>query len=226
MIKDVAFVLPVYNESSVIKDVLTDLKLDIEHIICVDDSSDDSSPEQILESGAYLVSHPINMGQGAAIQTGIEFALKLKEVNYIVTFDADGQHRKIDAIKMVKELKRNKTLDVILGSRFLGGAVGIRKSKQIILKLGVIFTNITTGLKLTDTHNGLRAFTRQSASKINITLPGMAHASEILSIINEENLTYKEMPVTIDYTEYSLSKGQSSINAINIISEILVRRKK
>jgi hypothetical protein len=81
-------------------------------------------------------------------------------------------------------------------------------------------------LELTDTHNGLRVFNRKAVEAIDITLPNMAHASEILTIIRQEGLKYKEVPVTIHYSEYSMSKGQSMLNAVNIIFDLLVKGRK
>jgi glycosyltransferase involved in cell wall biosynthesis len=123
MNSDVAVIIPVYNESKVIEDVVSNFLGSFKHVICVDDGSSDGSASAIAKTDAYLVEHPINMGQGAALQTGIEFARQIEEAVYFVTFDADGQHRLEDAQAMIKEIKSGK-YDIILGSRFLGEAVG------------------------------------------------------------------------------------------------------
>ena len=163
------------------------------------------------------------MGQGAALQTGVEFARSLP-VEYFVTYDADGQHRLEDVREMIRTIKRDKT-DFVLGSRFLGKeAVNMPKMKRIILKMAIRFSNITSGVKLTDTHNGLRVFNRKVANSIQITLPDMAHASEILEIIYRNKYTYTEVPVVIEYTDYSRGKGQSIINAVNIAFDTLLRK--
>lgn len=219
---DVAIIIPVYNEEQVIGNVVRSVLSKFKHVVCVNDGSKDDSASRIKDAGAYLVEHPINMGQGAALQTGIEFARQLP-VDYFVTFDADGQHRLEDAIAMVNELRKKRN-DIILGSRFLGSTVGMKKSKALILKLAVRFSNFTSGIKLTDTHNGLRAFNRRVAETIQITMPDMAHASEILEIISQQGYKYKEMPVTIEYSDYSRAKGQTLINAINIGFDALLRR--
>jgi len=222
VIKDVAVIIPVYNEAKVVRGVIERVLKEFKYVVCVNDGSKDSSSEEIGKTDAYLVEHPINMGQGAALQTGIEFARTLP-VEYFVTFDADGQHRLQDAQAMVKELRKGKW-DIILGSRFLGSAPGIKTSKVVILKLAIRFSNITSGLKLTDTHNGLRALNRHVAETMQITLPDMAHASEMLEIIAKNKYKYKEIPVTIEYTDYSKAKGQSVINAINIGFDTLLRK--
>jgi glycosyltransferase involved in cell wall biosynthesis len=221
--KNTAVIIPVYNEATVIRDVINSLLPEFKYVVCVNDGSRDTSSEEILRTDAYLVEHPINMGQGAALQTGIEFARQFGEVKYFVTFDADGQHRIEDVEAMIKEIQTGG-FDIILGSRFLGEAIGLNTSKYIILKLAIKFSNMTSGLKLTDTHNGLRVFTRKVAEELQITLPDMAHASEFLEIIAEKKYSYKEIPVTIEYTDYSRSKGQSIINAINIGIDMLLRK--
>lgn len=222
MEKHTAIIIPVYNEAQVVGDVIRRLKKDFNFIVCVNDGSKDDSGEIIEKNGGILVNHPINLGQGAALQTGIEFA-RMLPVDYFCTFDADGQHRVEDVESMLKIIKSGK-YDIVLGSRFLGEAVGITKSKRFILKLAVWFSNVTTGLKLTDTHNGLRVFNRKVAEGIDITLPDMTHASEILEIIALENYRYVEAPVTIEYTDYSRGKGQSIINAVNIGFDTLLRK--
>ena len=222
--KDVAFIIPVYNEAEVIGGVITSVLAHFKYVVCVNDGSKDNTSNEILNTNAYLVEHPINMGQGAALQTGIEFARELTGVKYFVTFDADGQHRISDAQSMIKELERGDQ-DIILGSRFLGSkAIGMKKSKILVLKLAVQFSNFTSGVKLTDTHNGLRAFNKRVADTMQITLPDMSHASEILEIISRQEYRYKEVPVTIEYSDYSRAKGQTLINAVNIGFDTLLRK--
>lgn len=221
--KETAVVIPVYNESPVIGGVIDKLSQKFKYIVCVDDGSSDGSGDIISLTSAYLLKHPINMGQGAALQTGIEFARQLPNVNYFVTFDADGQHR-IEDVKAMLDVIKAGDYDIVLGSRFLGKTVGMKKSKYAILKLAIKFSNATSGLKLTDTHNGLRVFNRHVAEQMQITMPDMTHASEILEIIAQKKYKYKEIPVTIEYTDYSRGKGQSIINAVNIGFDMLLRK--
>lgn len=222
MNRDTAIIIPVYNEATVIGDVVSAVLKEYKYVVCVNDGSRDTSASEIEKAGAYLVNHPINMGQGAALQTGIEFA-RILPVDYFVTFDADGQHRLVDVKKMLKVVRAGEC-DIALGSRFLGEAIGIKTAKKVMLKLAVLFSNLTSGLKLTDTHNGLRVFNRTVAEDMQITLPDMAHASEIIEIIAAKKYAYKEVPVTIEYTQYSRSKGQSMLNAINIAFDTIFRK--
>ena len=221
---DVAFVIPVYNEGQVVRGVVEAVLEQYEHVVCVNDCSLDISASEIAATGAYLINHPINMGQGAALQTGFEFVRQLPGIRYVVTYDADGQHRLEDVAMMLRTIEEKGT-DFVLGSRFLGReAVGMTRSKRGILKAAVAFSNLTSGVKLTDTHNGLRVFTRRVAEEIQLTIPDMAHASEFLEIIRRNNYSYTEVPVEIVYTEYSRAKGQQAINAVNIAFDTLVRK--
>jgi hypothetical protein len=123
---------------------------------------------------------------------------------------------------MLKELK-TREVDIILGSRFIGPSpTNIPTIKHLLLKAAVLFTKATTGLKLTDTHNGLRVFNRRVAESINLRLRGMSHASEFLSKVSRFNYSYDEYPTVIKYTQYSVSKGQSIINLVNIVFDLVV----
>jgi glycosyltransferase involved in cell wall biosynthesis len=162
------------------------------------------------------------LGQGAALQTGIDFALA-QQAEYLVTFDADGQHRAKDAYAMVNQLIRSE-VDVLLGSRFIGEAKGIPASRRILLKWAGLFTRATTRLNVTDTHNGLRVLTRRAAEMIKLRHNRMAHASELLGQIADQGLRYAEHPVTIVYTPYSLAKGQQASGAAAILLDLLLGR--
>jgi glycosyltransferase involved in cell wall biosynthesis len=221
--KKVWVVIPAYNESSVIGDVIINIKENFPNIVVIDDFSTDLTKDISLRSGAHVVRHPINLGQGAALQTGIDYALQ-NNADFIITFDADGQHRVEDALSLVKKINKEK-LDIVCGSRFLGvNSITLPLKRKILLRLAAIFTRISTGTPVTDAHNGLRILNQRAASKIKITQNRMAHASEIISQIKEHNLKYGEIPVTILYTPYSISKGQKMSNSINILIELFLGR--
>jgi glycosyltransferase involved in cell wall biosynthesis len=219
---DTCIVIPVYNESQVISTVLDNLSFEDYLIVVVDDGSTDNSYEILRSYDIHLIKHPINLGQGAALMTGITYATNLPGIKYIVSFDSDGQHQASDIPRLIKPLIDEKC-DVVLGSRFMRGAnvQNISPIRRITLKLALVFTRISTGLNITDTHNGLRAFTVQAAKKINITQNRMAHASELLQQISRLNLKYLEVPVTILYTDYSMKKGQTLANGIDILLDII-----
>ena len=181
------------------------------HVVVVDDGSADRTSETALEAGATVLRHLMNRGQGAALQTGIEYSLK-KGADVIVTFDADGQHDAADVAALLHPIV-DGFADVVLGSRFLGKAENMPLSRWVVLKCGLVFTRWTSGLKLTDTHNGLRAFSRRAAQHVRFINDRMAHASELMDLIRKNKLHYLEVPVHVRYTEQTRKKGQSGLNA-------------
>lgn len=215
-------VIPAYNEGEVLRDVVSGVAAFYKNIIVVDDCSTDKTGAVACEAGAVVLRHPINLGQGAALETGIRYAL-LRGAETIVTFDADGQHQVEDIAVLVRR-QADTGADIVIGSRFLGQAQGLPWLRRIVLRLAVIFTRITSGVRLSDAHNGFRLFTRHAAEKIRISQNRMAHASEIIGQVGTLGLSVAEAPVTILYTEYSLRKGQKLSNAINILSELFIAR--
>jgi glycosyltransferase involved in cell wall biosynthesis len=216
---DVWVIIRCFNESQVVRGVIEELRQHFPHLVGVDDGSRDTSSAEMVAAGAVVVRHAINLGGGAALQTGVEFALLDPQAKYFVCFDADGQHRPEDALSMVERLRRGEE-DILIGSRFLGSAAGMPRSRRIVLRMARIFERLTTGVSLTDAHNGLRAFTRAFAERIDLQMADMAYASELLGLIKQSGMRYAEHPVTIQYTEYSMAKGQRSINSVNIAMDI------
>ena len=222
---DTWLIVPCYNEGTVIFDVLTNARETFPNIVGVNDGSADDSAAQIRAAGAHLVDHPVNLGQGAAIQTGVEYARAQPGAKYFVTFDADGQHQVKDVTRMIERL-RTEPLDIIVGTRFAGQENSqVPWIKRAVLKTVVMLSPRTKKLGLTDAHNGLRAFNRTVAEEMNIRMNGMSHASEIVSMIDKHGWRVDEEPVDILYTEYSMSKGQSLINGVNILADGLVARR-
>jgi glycosyltransferase involved in cell wall biosynthesis len=216
---DVWVIVRCFNESQVVRDVIEGLRQHFPNVVGVDDGSRDTSSAEMVAAGAMVVRHAINLGSGAALQTGIEFALLDPDAQYFVCFDADGQHRPDDAVSMVQRLRRGEE-DILIGSRFLGSSAGMPRSRRIVLQAARIFERLTSGVSLTDAHNGLRVFTRAFAERVDLQLSDMAYASELLSLIKHSGMRYAEHPVTIQYTEYSMAKGQRSINSVNIAMDI------
>jgi glycosyltransferase involved in cell wall biosynthesis len=219
---DVWLIVPVYNEGQVIAEVVRNARKTFPNIVCVDDGSRDNSAEEIRSAGAHLVQHPVNLGQGAAIQTGVEYARKQPGGKYFVTFDADGQHQVEDVVAMLERL-RAEDVDIVVGTRFHGDTSHIPWIKRFVLKTVVFLSPRTRKLGLTDAHNGLRVFNRKVAEELNITLSGMSHASEIVQLIDRRGWRVAEEPVTILYTDYSMAKGQSMINGVNIVFETVLK---
>ncbi len=210
-------VIPAFNEEEVIASVVRNVLTFGYSVVVVDDCSRDDTAKKLSGLPIHFCRHVFNLGQGAALQTGIIYALA-KGARYVVTFDSDGQHRAEEIEKLLAPLQERRA-GVALGTRFTGEgrAVNIPPAKRIILKVATLFTRVFTRLDVTDTHNGFRAFTREAASKIQITQNRMSHATQILSEIRSHDLQYVEVPVTIDYSQYSLTKGQKISNSFNIL---------
>lgn len=222
---DVWLVIPLFNEEQVIGQVVADARKTYPKIVCVDDGSRDGSARAAAAAGAVVVQHPVNLGQGAALQTGFDYALSDPAMKWVVTYDADGQHQ-IDDVDVMLQRGREDDLDVVFGSRFLDDRTEASFAKRLVLRMAVGYTNLTTRTRLTDAHNGLRVLGRPVVERLGITQNRMAHASEIVSQIGGmkiegHRVRYAEEPVHILYTDYSRSKGQSLWNAVNILAELV-----
>lgn len=191
-------------------------------IVIVDDGS--AVPVQPALQGlavSYL-RHRVNLGQGAALDTGIRYALKC-DADIVVTFDADGQHNANDVEELIKPVQAGE-VEVVLGSRFLQDNSSVPPIRKQILKIGRLVNLLLGGFLLSDAHNGLRAMSRTAAEKISITENRMAHASEILFEIKRHRLSYREVPVTVHYTDYSRQKGQSGTDGIKILFDLVLHK--
>lgn len=215
-------VIAAYNEAAVISRVVNEVKRAGYRIVVVDDGSKDATAAVARAAGATVVKHPFNLGQGAALQTGVDYALA-QGAEVIVTFDADGQHRVADIAGLVDALTEERA-EFVLGSRFLGQTTDLPPLRRLLLKAATLFTRLTTGLRLSDTHNGLRAMSRRGAAAIRLRQNRMAHASELLGQIGSSGLRHVERPVTIEYTAYSLAKGQKMRDAVFILVDLFARR--
>ncbi|MET3963550.1 glycosyltransferase involved in cell wall biosynthesis [Marmoricola sp. OAE513] len=220
---DVWVIVPMFNEATTVAEVIGTLHTEFSNVLCVDDGSHDGSDLIARAAGATVLRHAVNQGQGAALQTGFDHVLRATDGAYVVTFDADGQHLVSDAVRMVEEA-RSTACNVVLASRFTGTTTRMPAARRLVLKAGLAFTRWTSKLEVTDTHNGLRVLDRLTLTRIRLTMPRMAYASELLSAIVPNGLTYTEVPTTVIYTEYSRGKGQTNINAINILFDLAVRR--
>ena len=219
---DAFIVVAAFNEAAVIGEVVQELLSLYRHVVVVDDGSSDTTASVSRRAGASVLHHTLNRGQGAALQTGFDYCLR-HGASYVVTFDADGQHQ-MDEIELLLEPLRSGRADVVLGSRFLGKAPGMPWSRGLVLRLGVMFTRVMSGARLSDTHNGMRALSRRALTQVRITQDRMAHASELIDQIVQGDLSYVEVPVTIRYTPYSSAKGQRLRGSLRIVADYLARR--
>jgi glycosyltransferase involved in cell wall biosynthesis len=217
-------VIAAYNEENSIGSVIDSLRKEgYNEIVVVDDGSRDRTYNVALRHKTRILQHSLNRGQGAALKTGIDYALQLG-ADIIVTFDADGQHNPKDIKAMITPIQK-KEVDVTLGSRYLRASrTNVPTFRRLQHRVGRLAIWSMYGIRLTDAHNGLRAFSRKAAEAIEIKSDRMDHASEIVDQIGKKRLHFREIPVDIRYTEYSLRHGQSSSNAFNILFKMILNK--
>lgn len=215
----VFIVVPTYNEGRRLNAVLDELSQTGHRVVVVDDGSREPIVGLEARYGCYLLRHTFNRGQGAALQTGISFALR-EGADAVVTFDSDGQHQTADLPALLEPVLSGRC-DVALGNRFLSERSNVPPMRRVILQLGRLFTFLTSGLRVGDCHNGFRALSRRAAAAVNMKQDRMAHASEIYDQIREARLTYEEVPVTIRYSAETLAKGQKLSNSLSVLFHYL-----
>jgi len=216
-------VIPAFNEEKKIWEVISSLRnKGYNNLVVIDDGSSDNTAIMASSEGAVTLKHIINRGQGAALRTGIEYALE-QGAEAIVTFDSDGQHQPEDIPFLLAPISEGK-VDVTLGSRFLHHRSNTPLFRKVFLKGGALIFNTMYGVNLTDSHNGLRAFSRKAAQNINITQDRMEHASQIIEEIGKKRLRYLEVPVTVHYTNYSLEHGQRTTAAFKILFKMVLNK--
>lgn len=217
-------VIPAYNEATRIGAAVRDVLAFVDQAVVVDDCSLDQTGSVARESGAIVLTHLVNRGQGASLQTATDYVLKHLAADIVIHFDADGQMQASDIPALVAPLVRGEA-DIVLGSRFLGTeAENMPVVRRLLLRCGVIFTLVLSGLRVTDSQNGFRALSRQAATDIRLTLDRMSHASEILDLIKVKGLRYQEQPVTIKYSLDTLHKSPSTWRALGIAKDMLKKK--
>lgn len=214
------FLIRVYNEERVLKKIINQiLKKWYKNILIINDWSTDDS-RKILEDfwdKIVLVNHLKNRWWWSASKTGLEYLKRFWKTEYIITFDADWQHKLENLNNFFNEFNKDENLDIILGSRFIEKTdTNVPFSRRIILFWWSIFTFFLSNIYLTDSHNGYRVFKSRILNKINLSMDWMEYASELIESIDKNKLKYKEVPVDIKYSKYTLSKWQKNWNAIRI----------
>ena len=220
MSHSVYIIVPCFNEGEQLRTTVTELLERGYGVVVVDDGSNTSAWEMLSDLPIHFLRHSINLGQGAALQTGMEYCRGI-HANAVVHFDADGQHSPDDIAPFIEALK---DCDIVLGSRFLQktDSKKIPKSRRILLQCARLVNFLFTGLWLTDAHNGFRALNAKALERIELRENRMAHATEILMQIKTKRLRWKECPCTVRYTEYSKKKGQKWYNSIDILLELIL----
>lgn len=224
---DVYIIIPSYNEGEELIKTIKGLSALGYNIVVVDDCSTFPAIDFINNSDikCHCLRHLINLGQGAALQTGTEYALKNK-AKYVVHFDADGQHP-VEAIdQALSKFEVDENLDIVMGSRFLNAehTSSVPKKRRFVLKVARLINYLFTGLLLTDAHNGFRVISAKAIPKLVLTQNRMSHATEVLNLVKKNKLNFIEIPIHVTYTDYSMEKGQSAFNSINILFELIIKK--
>ncbi|MFZ1484082.1 MAG: glycosyltransferase family 2 protein, partial [Candidatus Saccharimonadales bacterium] len=223
----VAVVIPAYNESTVIADVVSSLRSTLSkssykfEIIVVDDGSRDNTALIARESGATVISHILNSGAGSATATGLSYAQQ-NNFDIAATCDADGQHAPADVLTGIETLSTSD-IDLLIGSRLINSD-GMSKVKILGNKGMTIITRVLFGINATDSQSGLRIFSKNALEKLRWRTSGYEFCSEMLWRANQLSLKISEYPIKAIYTDYSISKGQNNWNAVNIVKSLLRRR--
>ena len=223
------FIIPAYWEKDTPIKIIWKILTEWYGIVLIDDGKNEDLVEKLHTKYTWkpivTIKHIVNLGQWWWLETWAEYVRRFwKNVKYVVHFDADGQHRLEDLKEFQKAFEEDSNLEIVLWSRFLGSTVNMPKSKEFTLKLWILFTRIFSGIKLTDTHNGYRMMKKETLDKIHITMNRMEHASEILDIIKNEKIKYKEVPIVVIYSEYSISKWQKISNGFKIAKNLIYQK--
>ncbi|MCM2278499.1 MAG: glycosyltransferase family 2 protein [Oligoflexia bacterium] len=226
---NLAILIACFNEGERLGRFLSELAAHLERtplkgiekvdVIVVDDGSREPVKLRDTPLRTHLLRHLVNLGQGAALQTGLEFARDVLRADLFVTMDADGQHRPEDLPELLGPVLAG-TAEFAFGNRFLGAVLEVPLARKLLLKLAIGFEVALTGVRTTDSHNGYRAFSRAAAGKIELKQNRMAHATEFKQLVAARGIRYVEVPVSIRYSEETLRKGQSNWGSLRILRDL------
>lgn len=217
-------IIPAFNEGRVIGDTVAPLIESGYSVVVVDDCSRDNTWRVLEGLPITRIHHAVNLGQGAALQTGMEYAAR-HGAAAVVHFDADGQHDWKQIPDLVAPILEGR-VDVTFGSRFLrrSDAAKVPPVKRLVLRVGRIVSSIFTGVFLSDTHNGFRALSPKALAAVALKENRFAHATEILAQVRRARLSYAEVATTIRYTDYSKAKGQPISSSFNTLIDLILRK--
>ncbi|OJI06308.1 hypothetical protein BK004_04040 [bacterium CG10_46_32] len=208
----IVVIIPAYKEAQKIFDVVQRVREKGYDVVVVDDASPDATSSEAWRAGAVVLRHFVNRGYGAALSTGNAYAMR-RGYDIAVHFDGDGQHSADEIERVVVPIQKGEA-EAVVGSRFLGRATEMSFVRKLLIKLAILFTWLFSGIKLTDSHNGFRAFSISALKAIDCRQDGMSYASEVIDQIAEHKLSICEVPVTIQYTDYSKAKGEGNIKKV------------
>lgn len=216
----VIVVVPAFNEADRIAKMVLAIKQFADHVVVVDDGSEDLTSIRAQEAGAIVLRHIINCGPGAATQTGLAYA-KLSGADFIATMDGDGQHEPHDLIPMLEYLRTNNK-DIVFGSRFMK-ANHVPLLRRLANMIGNFVTFLLSGIWLTDSQTGFKIFTAKALKHIEVTANGFEFCSEIVREVSTARLSYGEFPITVYYSEDTMAKGQNIATGLTTVFKLIVR---
>ncbi len=214
--------IPAYNEEVAIGSVVLRSLKYADDVIVIDDGSADNTAEVAALAGARVVTHEKNGGYGAAIKTCFETARKLG-VDIMIIIDADGQHSPDDIPRMVEEMVASQA-DIVIGSRFVNGNDRNQKIpayRKLGMKVLDTATTAGSGLNVTDTQSGFRAYSKNAIQQIRIGEGGMGAGSEILIEAADHNLKIAEVPIQVRYDLKGTSSKNPVAHGVSVLNSIV-----
>ncbi|MEK7557770.1 MAG: glycosyltransferase family 2 protein [Patescibacteria group bacterium] len=214
-------IIPAYNEAENIVAVINSVKSLVDEVVVIDDCSSDDTYFLAKQQKITALKHIINRGQGAALKTGTEYAIR-ENADIIVHFDADGQFLAIDIKTIIAPLINNQA-DIVFGSRFINKQDNIAMpvmKRRVLMPLARLVNKLFFNINLTDPQSGFRAMTKLAAKKIDWHQDRMAHCSEILYQVVKYNLKIKEVPIKIIYNNF----GQRFSGGVRILIDLFLAK--
>ena len=206
-------VIPAYNEEKSIGSIIKRAKGYVDNVVVIDDGSTDRTKEAARKEEVIVLSHIINLGKGAALKTGCDFALQ-DGARFIITLDADAQHDPNDIPRFIEKLEK---YELVFGYRKLGGKM------PVILRFGNWFISnlvkVLYGIDLKDTQCGFRAFSAGAYSKIRWNASDYSMESEMISRAGKQKLKYVQIPIETIYSDRY--KGTTVIDGMKIVLNML-----
>ena len=209
-------VIPAYNEEKHISKIIKETKEYADKVIIVDDGSKDKTSSIARRSKAIVLTHLVNLGKGATLKTGCDYAVK-NNASFIIAIDADAQHDPKEIPRFLEGLKNH---EIVLGYRKLN------RKMPFVLKFGNWFINKTIRflyrIKIRDSQCGYRAFTAKAYKKLRWKASDYSMESEMIAKIGKYKLSYAEIPIATIYSDKY--KGTTVLDGIKIVFNLLIWR--